>query len=71
MHERPPLAEYEEETLHESKTLDRVLRSNALFLLFPVLVLSIAVLVLVLDSIRSSIAIRPIGPQVHLNRVDP
>jgi hypothetical protein len=50
MHERPPLAEYEEETLHESKTLDRVLRSNALFLLFPVLVLSIAVLVL--DSIR-------------------
>ena len=56
MHERPPLAEYEEETLHESKTLDRVLRSNALFLLFPVLVLSIAVLVLVLvlDSIEYS-----------------
>jgi hypothetical protein len=48
------LAEYEEETLHESKTLDRVLRSNALFLLFPVLVLSIAVLVLVLDSIEYS-----------------
>jgi hypothetical protein len=23
------------------------------------------------DSIRSSIAIRPIGPQVHLNRLDP
>ena len=51
MHERTPLAEYEEETLHESKTLDRALRSNALFVLLLVLVLSIAVLVLVLDSI--------------------
>ena len=54
MHERTPLTECEEETLHKSKTLDRALRSNALFLLLPVLVLSIAVLVLVLvlDSIR-------------------
>ena len=51
MHERTPLTECEEETLHKSKTLDRALWSNALFLLLPVLVLSIAVRVLVLDSI--------------------
>ena len=42
------LTECEEETFHKSKTLDRALRSNALFVLLLVLVLSIAVLVLVL-----------------------
>jgi hypothetical protein len=36
-------------TQRKSETLDRALRSNALFLLLLVLVLSIAVLVLVLD----------------------
>ena len=43
--------EYEEETLHKSKTLDRALRCIALFVLPLVLVLSIAVLVLVLETI--------------------
>jgi len=38
-----------EGTLHKSKTPDRALRSNALFVRFLVLVLSIAVLVLVLE----------------------
>jgi hypothetical protein len=40
------LTECEEETFHKSKTLDRALRSNALFVLLLILVLSIAVLVL-------------------------
>jgi hypothetical protein len=40
------LTECEEETFHKSKTLDRAPRSNALFVLLLVLVLSIAVLVL-------------------------
>ena len=49
--DRLALTECEEGTLHKSKTLDRALRSNALFvlLLVLVLVLSIAVLVLVLS----------------------
>ena len=38
--------EFEEKTLHKSKTLDRALRCTALFVLLLVLVLSIAVLVL-------------------------
>ena len=51
------LTEWEEETLHRSKTLDRALRSNALFVLLLVLVLSPprrTVLVLVLESIQYS-----------------
>jgi hypothetical protein len=44
--ERLALTECEEETFHKSKTLDRALRSNALFVLLLILVLSIAVLVL-------------------------
>ncbi len=43
------LTECDEETFDKSKTLDRALRSNALFVLLLVLVLSIAVLVLVLE----------------------
>ena len=42
------------EDFTQSKTLDRVLRSNALFVLLLVLVLSIAVLVLVLEAIQYS-----------------
>jgi hypothetical protein len=53
-HERHPLTECDEGTLHKSKTPDRALRSNALFVLLLVLVLSIAVLVLVLESIQYS-----------------
>jgi hypothetical protein len=48
------LTECEEGTLHKSKTLDRALRSNALFVLVLVLVLSPprrTVLVLVLEAI--------------------
>ena len=56
--ERFALTEWDEGTLHKSKTPDRALRSNALFVRFLVLVLSIAVLVLVLGAIPS-IAIRP------------
>ena len=48
------LTECEEETFHKSKTLDRALRSNALFVLLLVLVLSIAVLVLVLGATQYS-----------------
>jgi hypothetical protein len=48
-HELLALTECEEGTLPKSKTLDRALRSNALFVLVLVLVLSIAVLVLVLE----------------------
>ena len=48
--ERPALTECDEGTLHKSKTLDRALRSNALFVRFLVLVLSLAVLVLVLEE---------------------
>jgi hypothetical protein len=44
--ERHALTECDEGTLHKSKTPDRALRSNALFVRFLVLVLSIAVLVL-------------------------
>ena len=44
--DRSALTECEEGTLHKSKTLDRALRSNALFVLLLVLVLSDAVLVL-------------------------
>ena len=47
--ERLALTECDEETFDKSKTLDRALRSNALFVLLLVLVLSIAVLVLVLE----------------------
>ena len=50
-HERIPRTECEEEALHTSKTTDRALRSNVLFVRFLVLVLSIAVLVLVLEPI--------------------
>ncbi|MCE2752432.1 MAG: hypothetical protein LW720_11160 [Pirellula sp.] len=52
--DRRALTECEEGTLHQSKTLDRALRSNALFVLLLVLVLSIAVLVLVLEAIQYS-----------------
>ena len=45
------LTDCEEEILHKAKTLDRSFRSNAWVLLRPVLVLSIAVLVLVLEAI--------------------
>ncbi len=48
------MTECEEGTLHKSKTLDRALRSDALFVLLLVLVLSIAVLVLVLEAIQGS-----------------
>ena len=51
---RLALTECEEESLHKSKTLDRALRSDALFILLLVLVLSIAVLVLVLEAIQYS-----------------
>jgi len=51
MCERPELTVCEKETLHMSKTLDRRLWCNDLFVLLLVVVLSIAVLVLVLDSI--------------------
>ena len=55
MHERTPLTECQEETLHKSKTLDRALRSNALFVLVLVLVLSPPRrTVLVLESIQYS-----------------
>ena len=37
---RHTLTEFDEGTLHKSKTLDRALRSNALFVLLLVLVLS-------------------------------
>jgi hypothetical protein len=47
--ERFALTEWDEGALHKSKTPDRALRSNALFVRFLVLVLSIAVLVLVLE----------------------
>ncbi len=49
---RHTLTEFDEGTLHKSKTLDRALRSNALFVLLLVLVLSPprrTVLVLVLE----------------------
>ncbi len=50
--ERLALTECEEGTLHKSKTLDRALRANALFVLLLVLVLSPPRrTVLVLDSI--------------------
>ena len=52
--DRGALTECDEGTLHKSKTPDRALRSNALFVRFLVLVLSIAVLVLVLESIQYS-----------------
>ena len=52
MHERHTLTECDEGTLHKSKTPDRALRSNALFVRFLVLVLSFAVLVLVLEAIQ-------------------
>jgi hypothetical protein len=45
------VTECDEGTLHKSKTPDRALRSNALFVRFLVLVLSLAVLVLVLEAI--------------------
>ncbi len=48
------MTECDEGTLHKSKTPDRALRSTALFVRFLVLVLSIAVLVLVLESIQYS-----------------
>ena len=54
---RLALTECDEGTLHKSKTLDRALRSNALFVLVLVLVLSPprrTVLVLVLESIQYS-----------------
>jgi hypothetical protein len=53
-HERIPLTEREVEALHKSKTTDRSLRSNALFVFLLVLVLSIAVLVLVLEATECS-----------------
>ena len=53
--ERHTLTECDEGTLHKSKTLDRALRSNALFVLLLVLVLSIAVLVLVLVLVLEAI----------------
>ena len=53
-HERFALTECDEGALNKSKTPDRALRSNALFVRFLVLVLSIAVLVLVLDSTQYS-----------------
>ena len=46
-----------------TKTLDRALRPNALFVF-------LLVLVLVLVLVQSSIAIRPIGPKVTANRLD-
>ena len=52
--DRLALTECDEGTLHKSKTPDRALRSNALFVLLLVLVLSIAVLELVLESIQYS-----------------
>ena len=56
MDARLALTECDEETLHKSKTLYRALRSNALFVLHLVLVLSpprrtVLVLVLVLEAI--------------------
>ncbi len=54
-HERHALTECDEGTLHKSKTLDRALRSNVLFLRFLVLVLSPPRrTVLVLESIQHS-----------------
>ena len=54
---RHTLTEFDEGTLHKSKTLDRALRSNALFVLLLVLVLSPprrTVLVLVLEGAKYS-----------------
>ena len=52
--DRLALTECEEGTLHKSKTLDRALRSNALFVLLLVLVLVLSIAVLVLEAIQCS-----------------